>query len=221
MKFSDETREKMRHSHLGKYLSEETKKKISQTMTGRTYEEIHGIEKAEEIKRKMSLANKGQIPWMKGKHHTEEWKRTISEKRKGVKHSEEWKKKISEGLKGHKQSEETIQKIRLTKLGKPSPKKGIIFEKQRVLLNLTRCDIFIAPKLVIYFDSCWWHHCEEHDPPTTAEDNWIIRKGAFVTRKLKENGYTVLRFWGHEINNDLDNVLDRIIKSLPEQEMLS
>lgn len=36
----------------------------------------------EEHKRKISIANKGQIPWMKGKHHSEESKRKLSEAHK-------------------------------------------------------------------------------------------------------------------------------------------
>ncbi len=41
-------------------------------LKGKTYEEIYGKEKAEEIKKKTSLANKGQVPWSKGRKFTEE-----------------------------------------------------------------------------------------------------------------------------------------------------
>jgi len=60
---------------------------------GLTYEERYGEERAEEIKAKMSKAHKkpnngqfkkGQVPWIKGKHHTEE---TIE---RGNKHRTEW-----------------------------------------------------------------------------------------------------------------------------------
>lgn len=85
---------------------------------------------------------KGQISFMKGKHHSEESKRKMSEhnnkiwlgkkrpnlhseesKRKisiyhkGKKHSEEWKRNMSIGMKGIPRSEETKQKFRDRMLG--------------------------------------------------------------------------------------------------------
>ena len=64
---------------------------------------------SEELKEKMTEANKGRIPWNKGKHgiFSEETLKKISESHKGnpgywtTKHlSEETKKKLSESLKG-------------------------------------------------------------------------------------------------------------------------
>lgn len=68
--------------HKGKTLSEETKRKISESLKGRT------------------SPNKGKhlIPWNKGKSgiYSEETKRKISEASKGRKHSEEQNRKMSE-----------------------------------------------------------------------------------------------------------------------------
>lgn len=64
---------------------------------------------SEETKCKISEANKGNIPWNKGKHHPEETKRKISEASRGErngmygkKHSEETKIKLSEAKKGER-----------------------------------------------------------------------------------------------------------------------
>ncbi len=67
------------------------------------------------------MANKGHIPWMKGKHHSDESKRKMSSASKGRKLSEETKRKISEALRGkpkplrfrlgHLVSKETREKI--------------------------------------------------------------------------------------------------------------
>jgi len=54
---------------LGKKLSAETRRKISEIQKGRKQSK-ESIEKRRE-------ANKGQIPWIKGKHHTKETKEKI------------------------------------------------------------------------------------------------------------------------------------------------
>lgn len=80
---------------------------------------------SEESKKKVSEANKGQIPWNKGKSPSEETKKKLSEANKGKSgywtgkhHSEEHKKKISEALKGKHPSEETKKKISEAKKGR-------------------------------------------------------------------------------------------------------
>ena len=50
-------------------------------------------------------------PLYKGKQHSEEWKKMMSETLKGRKLSEEWVKKISESKKGRHPSEETRKKM--------------------------------------------------------------------------------------------------------------
>lgn len=78
----------------------------------------------------------GLIPWnknikgYKGKKHTDETKKLISEKNKGKKHTDETKLKFSESHKGikypdrKKLSEEDRKKLSEAHKGKPSPKKG-------------------------------------------------------------------------------------------------
>ena len=75
---SDEHKKKLSEAHKGKKVSEETKRKISET-----------------LKNKYVLENHPNY----GKHHTEETKRKISEAGKGRIFSEEHKKHLSESLK--------------------------------------------------------------------------------------------------------------------------
>lgn len=83
----------------GKKLSEEHKKRIS-------------------ITEKNYYANGNHKPTFKGKHHTQETKKLLSEKHKGTHLSEETKLKISEANKGKYVSNETREKMRKTQLGK-------------------------------------------------------------------------------------------------------
>jgi hypothetical protein len=75
---SEETKTKMR----GKIISLETRKKMSDSHIGliphnkgKTYEEIYGEEKSKLLKKQNSELHKGQISYMKGKHHSEESKK--------------------------------------------------------------------------------------------------------------------------------------------------
>jgi hypothetical protein len=66
LNLSEESRIKMRNSHLGKKQSEETKEKKNRLLRGRV--------KSEETRLNMSIAQKGRI----GKKHSEETKEKIS-----------------------------------------------------------------------------------------------------------------------------------------------
>ena len=72
---------------LGRYQSEETKMKISNTKSGTKVP-------------KLSIALKGKPSTFKGKHHSTDSKQKLSEAHKGKHHSDEAKRKISEGHKG-------------------------------------------------------------------------------------------------------------------------
>lgn len=82
-----------------------------------------GHKNSEETSQKMSLARKGMVSNMKGKHHTEEAKRKIGLKSIGNKYSlgykqtEEHKRNISLGNKGKPKSEEHKRNISLAKKG--------------------------------------------------------------------------------------------------------
>ena len=95
--WSAEARRNMSTSHRGKTrqpLSEETKRKISISHTGKHL--------SEETRRKMSLAKKGRTTWNKGKQMPEEFRRKMSklnlgnQAHKGKHHSEETKRRLAE-----------------------------------------------------------------------------------------------------------------------------
>lgn len=84
---SEEHRRKISEAHKGKCHTEETKIKISETKKDKHYNHT------EETKRKISETKKG-------KHHTEETKRKMSEAHKVICYSEEYRRKLSEAHKG-------------------------------------------------------------------------------------------------------------------------
>lgn len=106
--------------HIGHH-SEETKKKMSKTRTGRKYSEEHrkhiseslkGRIVSEEQKRHHSEVMKGKPVWNKGKKMSDDYRKKCSESHKGIHPTEETRRKRSESLKGHVTSEHTKQKLR-------------------------------------------------------------------------------------------------------------
>jgi len=92
-------------------MTEETKKKMSESHKGMKLSKEHA--------RNISEGLKGWAGGMKGKNHSEESKKKLSDIQKGSnnsfygkKHSEETKKKMREASKGRKHTEETKKKLR-------------------------------------------------------------------------------------------------------------
>ena len=135
-----------------KHLSDEHKRKISETMKkiGMRPPSMLGKHLSEKTKKRMSLAHKGKSlseehkkkvsKAFKGKHHTEETKHKMSEAHKGKNvwmkgkhHSEETKRKMSEAHKGKKPyqiTEEIKKKISKALKGRISLNKGKTLSKE-------------------------------------------------------------------------------------------
>jgi hypothetical protein len=108
---------------------DESRKKIKEKLSGKSYEEIHGPEKAEEEREKRSEGAKRAHSKLNEeerierysksilhlKSPTEETRKKMSESRTGKKHSEETRKKMSESQTGKKHSEETKKKMSLSR----------------------------------------------------------------------------------------------------------
>src|SRR5688572_23942760 len=69
-----------------------------------------------------------------------------------------------------------------------------------------RADLaFVSVKIAVFVDGCFWHGCPEHATWPSANANWwrnkLIANAARdrdTDLRLKELGWTVLRFWEHE-----------------------
>ncbi|WP_375055623.1 very short patch repair endonuclease [Zobellella sp. DQSA1] len=80
---------------------------------------------------------------------------------------------------------------------------------------------FPRQKIAIFVDGCFWHKCPEHfQTPKTRTEFWVqkleknIKRDKLVNEKLKSLGWTVIRFWEHEINKDTTacvNAVQRMI----------
>lgn len=76
-------------------------------------------------------------------------------------------------------------------------------------------------KMVIFVDSCFWHGCKRHCRMPIARKNYWPPKiernkdrDKEVNRHYNKLGWTLLRFWEHEINQDIGKVPNKAIRKL-------
>lgn len=80
-------------------------------------------------------------------------------------------------------------------------------------------------KIVIFCDSEFWHgknFAENEAKLTTNREYWVkkikrnIERDQEVNARLRGEGYTVLRFWGEEIEKHLDDCVDKIVAAVEQ-----
>lgn len=135
------------------------------------------------------------------------------------KHTKKSRKKMSEIKKGKNNpfygkfhSKRTIEKLRQARLKQIFPIKdtsieivlqdalkfkGIVFRTHEPIMG--QPDIFIEPNVCIFADGDYWHNW-----PNGKE------KDKKITQSLKNQGYKVIRFWEHEINNNISSCINQI-----------
>ncbi len=92
---------------------------------------------------------------------------------------------------------------------------------------LGRPDIVFGPaKVAVFVDSEFWHGyrwgCagqraflfKQHRRFWTQKIEANIRRDKYVTKKLRQMGWVVLRFWGHEVRRDSDACAERVIAAV-------
>lgn len=74
--------------------------------------------------------------------------------------------------------------------------------------------VFSRQRIAIFVDGCFWHRCHEHfTPPESNSEFWAkkidanVERDCKVNRALEGQGWTVLRYWEHEVRSDIDRVL--------------
>lgn len=75
---------------------------------------------------------------------------------------------------------------------------------------------FPGRRVAVFIDGCFWHGCPKHGTVPKANSEWWQNKlsenkasDLRVATALKENGWTVLRFWTHE---EPESIAERIAK---------
>jgi len=88
--------------------------------------------------------------------------------------------------------------------------------------------IFTKQKIVIFCDSEFWHgyNWEERKKDFKSHTEfWIpkieqnMQRDKDVSANLEADGYIVLRFWGKQIEKDIDKVVNEIEKAINSREV--
>jgi DNA mismatch endonuclease (patch repair protein) len=81
--------------------------------------------------------------------------------------------------------------------------------------------VFPTERVAVFVDGCFWHSCPEHRvQPATNAAFWQEKLSANVARDrradqaLAADGWTVLRFWEHDVEEKINAVVNRVRRSL-------
>lgn len=95
--------------------------------------------------------------------------------------------------------------------------------RYRISLKLPgRPDIvFPRERVAVFLDGCFWHRCPVHFQAPSQNANWWcakitrnVERDREVNATLKREGWTVLRFWEHEIKKSVSGVVRRITQRI-------
>lgn len=127
--------------------------------------------------------------------------------------------RLSQYWLGKSLSKETREKIRVARLNQVFPTKDSSIEimlqdalKEARLGFVTHYPVTGQPdiafpdeRVAIFCDGCYWHGC-----PICGFDNPRPHRDKEVTSTLENEGWKVLRFWGHEIRGEIGGCLNQI-----------
>lgn len=170
------------------------------------------------VRRKMSLAKLG-------KPKSDEHKKNISLSKIGSKNPQFGKPAWNRGLSPSESTREKISEARLFQdithdskvekiLHAELERRGIEFQKNIPIFG--RPDVFIYPDICIFVDGYYDHaNPQKYNPDDKIRGSKIAKEiwkyDTEVTECLREMGLKVFRFWSHEVENNLESCVDKIL----------
>jgi len=211
--------------------SEETRKKISDSLKGRK-----GFHHSEETKRKISLARMGNTNYIKfgfkkGHKKYPGIEKTWIKKGQHLSRRTEFKKGLIPWITGKKHNINTQIKMRLKRALQITPFKDTKIEKKirnflkrlniefiahqyiKEIEHNYQCDFFIpSMNMIIECDGDYWHGNPLVFSNPNKQQKEQIEEDKIRTKELKDKGFKVLRLWEKDINKLDINNFKRIIE---------
>ncbi len=223
----------------GKTFTEEHRKKLSESrqklLSKGWISPMKGKSHSDESKQKMktsikNLYAKGYVHPHKGKKFSKEYKKKLSQAQKNL-----YAKGYVHPMTGQTHSQEARKIIKEKRLHQVFPTTDTKLEKvlQKLLKTnkikfkthvsiLGQPDVFIKPNICIFADGDYWHgwyylNGKNYSTQKSINNEWFKNKIKYdtkITSDLKKLGYSVLRFWEHEINEEPEKCLKKILKAI-------
>lgn len=98
--------------------------------------------------------------------------------------------------------------------------KGIRYRKNYKLYSCKPDIVITKNKIAIFCDGDFWHGKEDPSIVKTHKDFWCekikrnIERDLENTIELRDNGWTVLRFWESEIQSNLSDCINKIFNAI-------
>lgn len=77
--------------------------------------------------------------------------------------------------------------------------------------------VFTKKKIAIFIDGCFWHKCPIcFQEPETRKEFWMkkiqsnVERDDKVNLQLKSDGWTVMRFWEHDVRKNPEAIVKHI-----------
>lgn len=98
--------------------------------------------------------------------------------------------------------------------------KGIRYRKNYKIRNCKPDIVITKHKIAIFCDGDFWHGKESKYSVHTNEKYWNAKiernkeRDLENTIELRDNGWTVLRFWESELNQNINGCIERILRNI-------
>ena len=81
--------------------------------------------------------------------------------------------------------------------------------------------VFVKKKIAVFIDGCFWHKCPVcFQEPETRKEFWTkkihsnIERDKKVNEQLREDDWTIIRIWEHDVRKTPDKIIEKIIEIL-------
>jgi len=98
---------------------------------------------------------------------------------------------------------------------------GLRFRVDRRIEGIHADIVFVAAKVAIFVDGCFWHSCPTHATrPKSNVSYWLPkleenrRRDLKQTARLRRCGWMVIRIWEHDCRLLTDRLIGRIVGAI-------
>lgn len=98
---------------------------------------------------------------------------------------------------------------------------GLRFRLHRSIEGVAVDIVFVAPRVAVFVDGCFWHGCHKHATfPKSNTDYWLPKlaenrqRDRRQTAKLRRSGWRVIRVWEHDCLPPNHRILKKIMDAV-------